>query len=66
MTISVNGEQKTFEAESISVEELLERLGYKEGFAVALNMTFVLNTTYHETIIKDGDALDILAPVQGG
>lgn len=66
MTISVNGEQKTFEVESMSVEELLEKLGYKEGFAVALNMTFVLNTTYQETMIKDGDKLDILSPVQGG
>ncbi|MFT7824100.1 MAG: sulfur carrier protein ThiS [Sulfurimonas sp.] len=66
MTISVNGEQKTFEAESMSVEELLEKLGYKEGFAVARNRTFVLKTTYHETVIKDGDEVDILAPVQGG
>lgn len=66
MTISVNGEKKTFEVKSMSVQELLERLGYKEGFAVALNMTFVLNTTYNETMIKDGDELDILAPVQGG
>jgi sulfur carrier protein len=66
MTISVNGEKKSFDVESMSVQELLEKLGYKEGFAVALNTTFVLNSTYNETMIKDGDALDILAPVQGG
>lgn len=66
MTISVNGEEKNFDVESMSVQELLKKLGYKEGFAVALNTTFVLNSTYHETMIKDGDALDILAPVQGG
>lgn len=66
MTILVNGEKKTFEEESMSVEELLKQLAYKEGFAVALNMTFVLNSTYEKTMIKDGDELDILAPVQGG
>jgi sulfur carrier protein len=66
MTISINGEKKSFDVESMSVQELLEKLKYKEGFAVALNTTFVLNTTYNETMIKDGDALDILAPVQGG
>ena len=66
MTISVNGEKKVFEKAQMSVRELLEALAYKEGFAVALNTTFVLNTTYETTMIKDGDALDILSPVQGG
>ncbi|MFT7880546.1 MAG: sulfur carrier protein ThiS [Sulfurimonas sp.] len=66
MTISVNGEKKVFEKEQMSVRELLDTLKYKEGFAVALNTTFILNTTYEQTMIKDGDALDILAPVQGG
>lgn len=66
MTINVNGEYKHFTENSMNIKELLERLEYKEGFAVALNMTFVLNTTYETTMIKDGDFLDILAPVQGG
>jgi len=66
MTIYVNGEKLAFETELMSVKELLERLSYKEGFAVAINMTFVRNTAYEETMIKDGDILDILAPVQGG
>ena len=66
MTISVNGEKMSFDVESMSVKELLEKLNYKEGFAVALNTTFVLNTTYNDTMVKDGDELDILAPVQGG
>lgn len=66
MNISVNGEMKSFYEETMSVKALLEKLSYKEGFAVALNMTFVLNSTYTETMIKDGDQLDILAPVQGG
>lgn len=66
MKISVNGEKKVFDKEHMSVRELLDALKYKEGFAVALNTTFILNTTYETTMIKEGDALDILSPVQGG
>jgi len=66
MTILVNGEKKVFEKEQMSIRELLDTLEYKEGFAVALNTTFVLNTTYETTMIKEGDVLEILAPVQGG
>lgn len=66
MTIYVNGEKYTFEAIQMSVQELTERLAFKEGFAVAVNMTFVRNTAYNETMIQDGDMVDILSPVQGG
>ncbi|NEW60615.1 sulfur carrier protein ThiS [Sulfurovum sp. bin170] len=64
--ISVNGEIKEFKGEHISIKELLEEMSYSKGIAVALNETFVLKTKYKETIIKDGDRLDILSPVQGG
>ena len=66
MTISVNGELKTFETETLTVQALLEEMNFGEGVAVALNETFVLRTTYTETNINDGDRLDILSPVQGG
>ena len=45
MTISVNGEEQTFETETLTVQKLLEELNFKEGFAVALNEEFVLRTT---------------------
>lgn len=35
-------------------------------FAVALNGEFVPRTQYADTILKDGDALDIVSPVGGG
>jgi len=66
MTISVNGEEKTFETETLTVQKLLEKMNFGEGIAVALNEEFVLRTTYNETNINDGDRLDILSPVQGG
>lgn len=66
MTIYVNGDKYRFEVFQLSVQELLDILEYKQGFAVAVNMTFIRNTAYEETMIKDGDMIDILSPVQGG
>ena len=64
--VSVNGEIKELE-ENLNVKQLIEALEYKtQGFAVAINTTFVPIAKYEETIIKDGDTIDILAPVQGG
>ncbi len=64
--ISVNGEIKEIES-GLNVHELITALNYKtKGFAVAVNTTFVSIKTYEDTIIKDGDTIDILAPVQGG
>jgi sulfur carrier protein len=64
--VSVNGELKTLE-EGLNVSQMIEALDYKtKGFAVAVNTTFVSIKTYEETIIYNGDTIDILAPVQGG
>ena len=46
---------------------MIKALDYRvKGFAVAVNTTFVPIAKYSETIIKEGDTIDILAPVQGG
>ena len=64
--VSVNGEIKKIE-ENLNVSELITALNYKtQGFAVAINTTFVSIKAYDKTIINDGDTIDILAPVQGG
>ena len=64
--VSVNGELKELEND-LNVTEMIEALEYKvKGFAVAVNTTFVPIAKYDETIIKEGDTVDILAPVQGG
>ena len=66
MKISINGEIKEFERENLSIKKLLAEMHYGKGIAVALNETFILKTRYEETIISDGDRVDILSPVQGG
>ena len=64
--VSVNGEMQEIKA-GLNVNELILALNYKtEGFAVAVNTTFVSIKSYKQTIINDGDTIDILAPVQGG
>lgn len=64
--VSINGEIKEIK-EGITLKELLEELGYdKGGFAVAINVTFVPVDNYEQTMLHEGDKIDILAPVQGG
>ncbi len=64
--ISVNGEIKEV-SENLNVKELIQALEYKtKGFAVAVNTTFVAIDSYEKTIIRYGDTIDILSPVQGG
>ncbi len=35
-------------------------------FAAAVNMNFVPNTRYRDTPLRDGDRIDLIAPVTGG
>ncbi len=66
ITISVNGEIKEVK-EGLNVKELIVALNYTtQGFAVAVNTTFVAIKSYETTIIENGDTIDILTPVQGG
>ena len=64
--VSVNGEMKELK-QGLNISQMITALDYKQkGFAVAVNTTFVSIKSYEETIINDGDTIDILAPVQGG
>jgi len=64
--VSINGEIKTLNINT-SIKDMLNIQNYKsKTFAVAINTTFVPLTKYEQTIIKDGDTIDILSPIQGG
>ena len=64
--VSVNGEIREI-SENLNISALIKELGYTtKGFAIAVNTTFVAIDIYADTIIKEGDEIDILAPVQGG
>lgn len=63
--VRVNGE--TTESEQADLAGLLRELGYSgDTFAVAVNGDFVPRARYTQTRLRDGDSLDVVAPVVGG
>lgn len=65
MRISVNG--KAHEVEAATLAALLAELDYGDAtVATALNQAFVRATDRGSTTLKDGDAVEILVPRQGG
>ena len=64
--VIVNGIRRNVSKE-MNVREMIKELNYtQEGFALALNGTFVAIATYEITMVRDNDSIEILAPVQGG
>lgn len=65
MKIEVNG--KTLEVVATTLAALLNELDYDERHvATALNRDFVRKTQRAQTRIKEGDAVEIVSPRQGG
>ena len=65
MQISVNG--KALEVQAGTLAALLDELDYGEAtVATALNQDFVRATDRGTTTLRDGDAVEILVPRQGG
>lgn len=66
MKVTINGESKSFEA-PLNLYDVLEQQGYIEMMiAVARNGTFVPKGDYVTIHLKDGDEIEIVAPMQGG
>lgn len=65
MQVIVNGERR--EITSTRVDALLGELDYAgTHLAVAVNYDVVPRGRWAETVLKDGDAIEILTPRQGG
>lgn len=64
----VNGEATDSTATTLKelVDELLVAGEIVDGFAAAVNGGFVPKTFYADTILIDGDEIEILSPMQGG
>lgn len=63
--VKINGEM--IKADGKNVSEVLESLGYSEKrVAVELNEEIVPKVKYSETVLKDGDSLEIVRFVGGG
>lgn len=65
MHIVVNGVARDVLADTCA--QALEELGYADAIvATALNGTFLSASERQSVALTDGDALEILAPMQGG
>lgn len=66
IAVSVNNQQKLCDNQK-PLAVLLQEWGFESGkVAVAVNGDFVPRSRYGEQRLRDGDQLDVLAPVQGG
>lgn len=66
MKVVVNGEEKDI-SEGLTVVGLLNKLGIgKERVAVELNLDIVPKGRFGDTILKDGDRIEIVSFVGGG
>jgi sulfur carrier protein len=65
MQLIVNGERR--DIRSARLDALLSELEY-EGthLAIAVNYDVIPRTKWSETVLKDGDEVEILTPRQGG
>jgi sulfur carrier protein len=65
MLVRVNGE--ALEISALTLGDLLRELDVEyQGVATALNENFVRMAERSQTALKDGDAIEIVSPRQGG
>ncbi len=65
MKIIINGQP--LEVEAAKLDEAMVKLGFADQrVAVAKNGEFVPQDNWATTILEVGDALEVLAPMQGG
>ena len=66
MKVTINGQPKDFEA-PLNLYDVLEQeevIGMM--IAVARNGSFIPKGDYAQIFLEDGDAIEIVAPMQGG
>jgi sulfur carrier protein len=63
--ITVNDVPETC-ADGTTLADLLRRRGQATGVAVAVNGEFVARSGYATRLLREGDAVDVVAPMQGG
>ncbi|MBE0369701.1 sulfur carrier protein ThiS [Pseudoalteromonas aurantia] len=64
MKVVFNGEMTQLNTPNL--REFILGKGAKEPFAVAVNGEFVPRSHCAEMVLKAGDSIDLLSPIQGG
>ena len=65
MKITLNQQATELQAHA-TVADALAQMQAKPPFAVAVNTVFVPKSRYAETVLQEGDAVEIVRPVVGG
>lgn len=66
MKVRVNGEEQEFPSE-ISLKELISQMGLSNlRFAVAINREVIPRSEVFNTLLKEGDEIEIVHAVGGG
>jgi thiamine biosynthesis protein ThiS len=66
MRIELNGESKELNA-ALTLQELLDQLQIQSGrVACEVNLKIIKRAFYPETLLKDGDAVEIIQAIGGG
>lgn len=66
ITVKLNGEAKTIEANS-QLSDAIDRWQLDgNSFAVAINQHFIPKACYEETQLTEGDSIELVIPMQGG
>ncbi len=70
MNLFINGQNTYVESDNPNIWEALQQYlsdeQQKQSFAVALNGDFVGKPDYQNTLVNQGDSIDVLFPIQGG
>ena len=68
--VQINGKPKALSdssSDSITLEKLVGLLQVNsKNIAIAVNLCVIPRSLFPRTVIKDGDAVDIIRPVAGG
>lgn len=65
MQLIVNDEALELD-KPMSVAEFIQWFKQEGNFAVAVNMEFIPRSLYGETLLREGDRVEIVLPMQGG
>lgn len=68
MELTVNGEPRRFDADEMTVAELLDRLDVtqRRGVAVAVGYDVVPRSEWDDWALADGQTIEIIRATQGG
>ena len=66
ITVELNGEAKTVASNQNLEQAIVQWDLASQQFAIAVNENFVPQSLYANTLLQEGDRVELLVPMQGG